>query len=97
MDPKIKAQWIEAIRRELKSTIQHTFSLDGQPLPGEQIIRLMLTFKAKMNSLDGLEKLKARLCARGDLQNIEEEDIFSPTASKRLLKMFLALGVEVGR
>ena len=50
-----------------------------------------------MNSSGGLDKLKARLCAREDLQNIEGQDIFSPTASMRLLKMFLALGVEVGR
>ena len=50
-----------------------------------------------MNSLGGLEKLKARLCARGDLQNTEGIDIFSPTAPMRLLKMFLALDVELGR
>ena len=96
-DSKTRAQWIEAIRRELKSIVEHTFNLDGQPLPGEQIIPLMFIFKAKINSLGGLDKLKARLCARGDLQNTEGEDIFSPTASMRLLKMFLALGVEVGR
>ena len=41
-DSKIRAQWIEAIRRELKSIVEHTFNLDGQPLPGEQIIPLML-------------------------------------------------------
>ena len=32
---KIRAQWIEAIRRELKSIVEHTFNLDCQPLPGE--------------------------------------------------------------
>ena len=57
----------------------------------------MLIFKTKMNSSGGLDKLKARLCVRGDLQNTEGEDIFSPTASMRLLKMFLVLGIEVGR
>ena len=46
-DSKIRAQWIEVIRRDLKSIIGHTFNLDGQPLPGEQIIPLMLIFKAK--------------------------------------------------
>ena len=35
-DPKIKAQWIEAIRRELKTIVEHTFNLDGQPLPGNK-------------------------------------------------------------
>ena len=28
-DPKIRAQWIEALRRELKSVIEHSFDLDG--------------------------------------------------------------------
>ena len=96
-DPKIRAQWIEATRRELKTITEHTFNLDGQPLPGEQIIPLLFIFKAKMNSSGGLDKLKSRLCARGDLQNIEGVDIFSPTASMRLLKLFLALSVEVKR
>ena len=32
-DPKIRAQWIEAVRRELKTITEHTFNLDGQPLP----------------------------------------------------------------
>ena len=50
-----------------------------------------------MISLGGLEKLKARLCARRDLQNIEGIDIFSSTASTRLLKLLLALSVEIGR
>ena len=84
-DPKIRAQWIEAVRRELNTITENTFNLDGQPLPGEQIIPLLLIFKAKMNALGGLEKLKSRLCARGDLQDIEGIDIFSPTASKAFL------------
>ena len=35
-DPKIRAQWIEAVRRELKTIIEYTFNLDGQPLPGNK-------------------------------------------------------------
>ena len=57
----------------------------------------MFIFKVKMTSKGGLDKLKARLCARGDLQETDGLEIYSPTASIRLLKMFLALGVEMRR
>ena len=50
-----------------------------------------------MTSRGGLDKLKATLCAREDLQETGGLQIYSPTASIRLLKMFIALGVEMKR
>jgi hypothetical protein len=51
----------------------------------------METFKVKVKSDGSLDKLKCRLVVRGDLQDKNiTEDKWSPTASFRSLKMFLA-------
>jgi hypothetical protein len=48
-------------------------------------------FKVKIKSDGTLEKLKTRLVVRGDLQSKTiSEDTWSPTASFRVLKFFLA-------
>ena len=51
----------------------------------------MDVYKAKIQSDGSLDKLKLRILVRGDLQNKElVGDTWSPTASKRNLKYFLA-------
>ena len=51
----------------------------------------MDVYKAKIQSVGGLDKLKLRIVVRGDLKNKEMVgDIWSPTASMRTLKYFLA-------
>ena len=48
-------------------------------------------FKAKIQSDGSLDKLRLRIVVRGDLQNKEMVgDTWSPTASMRTLKYFLA-------
>ena len=48
-------------------------------------------YKAKIQSDGSLDKLKLRILVRGDLQNREMfGDTWSPTASMRTLKYFLA-------
>ncbi len=47
-------------------------------------------FKTKLNSYGGLDKLKARICLRGDMQIKETFNNWSPTASTQLLTCFLA-------
>jgi len=52
---------------------------------------VMEMFKFKIKSDGTLDKLKTRLVVRGDLQRKSiSEDTWSPTASFRALKMFLA-------
>ena len=51
----------------------------------------MDVYKAKIQSDGSLDKLKLRIVVRGDLQNKEiVGDTWSPTASTRNLKYFLA-------
>ena len=51
----------------------------------------MDVYKAKIQSDGSLDKLKLRIVVRGDLQNKEMVgDTWSPTASMRNLKYFLA-------
>ena len=51
----------------------------------------MDVFKAKIQSDGSLDKLKLRIVVGGDLQNKEMVgDTWSPTASMRTLKYFLA-------
>jgi hypothetical protein len=58
---------------------------------GETSTPVMEIFKVKMKSDGSLDELKTRLVVRGDLQSKTiSEDTWSPTASFRSLKMFLA-------
>ena len=51
----------------------------------------MDVYKAKIQSDESLDKLKLRIVVRGDLHNKEMVvDTWSPTASMRTLKYFLA-------
>jgi hypothetical protein len=98
LPPRIAQKWIEAMRRELIDLINHgTFSLTDRPAPGEQVIPLMWTFKAKINSKGYLDKCKARIVVRGDLERHVDSNTWSPTASMRLLKCFMADAVKNGR
>ena len=48
-------------------------------------------FKTKLNPYGSLDKLKARICVRGDMQIKDQTNNWSPTASVvQLLKCFLA-------
>ncbi len=51
---------------------------------------VMEIFEVKINSDGSLDKLKTWIVIWGDLQNDVAEDKWSPTASFRSLKMFLA-------
>ena len=55
----------------------------------------MDVYKAKIQSDGSLDKLKLRIVVRGDLQNKETiGDNWSPTASMRTLKYFIADAVK---
>jgi hypothetical protein len=61
------------------------------PQPGETSTPVMEIFKVKIKSDGSLDKLKTRMVVRGDLQDKNiTEDKWSPAASFRSLKMFLA-------
>ena len=61
------------------------------PKDGEPVTPCMDIYKAKIQSDGSLDKLKLRIVVIGDLQNKEiVGDTWSPTASMRTLKYFLA-------
>jgi len=87
-----KDKWGDAIRTEITGLFDSgTFSLNEKPLPADEVIPTKLAMKAKLNSYGGLDKLKARICLRGDMQIKDVHNIqWSPTASSRLLKCVMA-------
>ena len=66
---RTKETWGEAIRTEIAGLFDSgMFSLNEKPLPVDEIIPTKLAMKTKLNSYGGLDKLKARICLRGDMQ-----------------------------
>ena len=93
----IRDKWDTAINKELTGLFDNdTFGLEESPLPNDEVIPTQLTLKAKLNSYSGLDKLKARICFRGDMQEKNQMNLWSPTASIRLLKCFLADAIKHG-
>jgi hypothetical protein len=91
-DSKVRRAWLHAYRQELKVLIVTSNSFSIEDLSeGEKAIPVLETNKIKYKSDGSLDKLKVRIVVRGDLQdNTTSEDKWSPTASFRGLKMFLA-------
>ena len=73
-----------------------TFDTTERALPADEVIPVKCPFKAKLNSYGGLDKLKARICVRGDMQIKDLINSWSPTASVQLLKCFLADAIQNG-
>ena len=91
LSENINKPWLKATLKEIKKLIKNqTFLIEDQN-EGEPVTPCMDVYKAKNQSDRSLEKLKLRIVVRGDLQNKEiVGDTWSPTASIRTLKYFLA-------
>jgi hypothetical protein len=90
-DGTVHQEWLKSVKKELKTLVDaKTFVVDNLQ-DGEISTPVMEIFKVKVKSDGSLDKLKTRLVVRGDLQDRNlTEDKWSPTASFRSLKMFLA-------
>ena len=87
----IKNKWGAAIKKEVLGLFDNdTFDTNERALPADEVIPVKCAFKTKLNAYGGLDKLKARICLRGDMQVKDQINNWSPTASVRLLKCFLA-------
>ena len=87
LDDDVRAAWLHAIRMEVKNLIDHdTFILGEQPRKDELIVPVKLVLKAKQTANGKLEKLKARLVARGDLEKrrLKKSKVFQ---QQQLLKL----------
>ena len=82
---------MKATIKEIKNLINNQTFMIEYPKDGEPVTPCMDVYKAKIQSYGSLDKLKLRIVVRGDLQNKEMiGDTWSPTASMRTLKYFLA-------
>ena len=89
---KIKKAWIASCGKEITTLIENdTFGFEDPP-SGTKVIPVMEDLRVKILEDGMLDKLKVRIVVRGDLQKKLLEDInnWSPTASHRSLKLFLA-------
>ena len=87
----IRKPWLKATLKDIKNLINNQTFMIEDPKDGEPVTPCMDVYKAKIQSYGNLDKLKLRIVVRGDLQNKEMiVDTWSPTASMRTLKYFLA-------
>ena len=94
----IKQTWIDKSIAEMESLLkENTFSLDIMPDANEAITPTRFVYKAKLKSDGSLEKCKARLVVRGDLQAEIPGEGWSPTAPFRLLRRLLAESARTAR
>ena len=77
--------------KEIKNLINNQTFMIEDPKYGEPVTPCMGVYKAKIQSDGSLDELKLGILVRGYLQNKEMVgDNWSPTASMRTLKYFLA-------
>ena len=91
LSENINKNYLKATIKEIKNlTNNQTFLIEYQN-EGEPVTPCMDVYKAKIQSDESIDKLKLRIVVRGDLQNKEMVGYpWSPTASTRTLKYFLA-------
>ena len=97
--PEIMKAWLASIESELRNLIvtNKTF-IKEMPRAGERSIPTKLVCKAKSLADGTLDKLKARIVARGDLQKDNDwQDTWSACASIRTVKLFLAFAASLKR
>ena len=91
-------QWVTAMDSEFQSLLkQETRSL-VPPLADKNIVTCKWVFKLKRNSDGTIAKYKARLVARGYLQEygLDYEETFSPMVKPTIVRLLLALAITYG-
>ena len=91
LSENIKKTLLKATLKEIKNLINNQIFLIEDQNKDEPVTPCMDVYKAQIQSDGILDKLKLRIVVRGDLHNKEMVgDTWSPTASMRNLKYFLA-------
>ena len=81
MNKYIQEKLGKSVRKEINGLFDNeTFEVIEISLLADKIITGTLALKAKLNNHGGLDKLKARVCLRGDVQMKDESNRWSPTA-----------------
>jgi len=92
-DPVWGELWKKAIDAELVALAANGTWEEVEPPRGANIVTSKWVFKAKLHVDGSLDKLKARLVARGfsQMHGIDYEDTFAPTVKFDTLRIFMAL------
>ena len=91
LSENIRKPWLKATLKEINNVFNNQTFIIEDPTDGEPVTPCMDVQKANIQSDGSLDKLKLRIVVRGDLQNMEMVgETWSPTASMRTLKYFLA-------
>ena len=92
-DPVWGEMWKDAIKAELTALAVNSTWKEVIPLKNANIVMSKWVFKPKMHTNGSLDKLKARVVARGfsQMHDINYEDTFAPTVKFDTLCVFLAL------
>ena len=92
-DPTWGEMWKDAIHAELTALTANGTWEEAVPPRRANIVTSKWVFKPKLNTDGSLDKLKARLVARGFSQayGVDYEDTFAPTVKFDTLRVFLAI------
>ena len=91
LSENIQKPWLKSTLKEINNLINNKTLLIEDQNEGEPVTPCMDVYKAKIQSDGSLDKLKLRIVVRRYLQNKEMVgDTWSPTASMRILRYFLA-------
>ena len=91
LSENIRKPWLKATPKEINNLINNQTFMVDDPKDGEPVTPCMDVYKAKIQYDGSLDNLKLRIVVSGYLQNKEMfGDTWSPTASMRTLKYFLA-------
>jgi hypothetical protein len=87
----LKIHWIHSLRKELLTVLRmETFIKDVGMTADDVIIPLTAKFRTKLTSIGAIDKLKGRICLRGDMQEKGYGDTWCAIAGFRALRIFLS-------
>jgi hypothetical protein len=90
--------WIEAINSELRSIFEKDVYDECALPPGKRALTTKLVLHIKRDQWDNIIKYKARLVARGFMQEegVDFSDIFAPTAQSASFRVLTSIAAQRG-
>ena len=92
----LRKHWAKSFKAELNTLLRmKTFAIEEKP-HDEPVISVTAKFRVKLQSNGKVEKLKTRICLRGDKQQeLTDWDTWCPIAVFRELRKFLAFNASM--